>query len=387
MFGRASFWFIYCLTAGMTVFLIGQLYTQVETGILIPVGIVDLDQSKFSEYVLEALEDSTLVETMYLGEDNIRRNLVDHKVEAVYVIHEGAQKNVEKGKLDDLFDVYYLDGNYFTMMLTDIISGDFLDEICLITASRYYLDGYKKYINENTDQNIYNTSVYKNGKHLDLTQRSNYYIDIHIEDEANHELTWYNQSIVLEKMTVGIIFVFIGFFMLFEGISIVKERKQESYLKLHLSGLTVGMKNLVESIALFIAGLSIGLPMLALIGFFTSNLVYYSLIILLFILSLSQLIRLFICWFKSYYGYVIIGTSLIIGSGIVSGSFFTIDLSNPIIDTVARLFPFYYSVNAYFDKTTIKEYIVYTILYSSTLYLLNYGLDRMEKPFRCQGRY
>lgn len=361
MFNHKSFWVIYGLITILVTILVSQLYLQVEKGIQVPVGIVDEDQSEFSRYVLDALGENELITIVNLEEDEIEDAVEDQSVEAVYIISKHAQEKVIQGDLEELIEVVYLDENNFTMMLTDILSGDFLDEICIMIASRYYIEGYNQYVAEE-NLTIFN-EVYTEGHQLKNVNSENYYLSIELVGDNNKELEFYNESIVLEKMTIGIVYVFIGFFILFKGLHIIRDRNTDVYKRLKLSGVSLIRINVSELMSLMISGLMMSFPITILTIYFGKDIISVIILNCLFVISMSSFIYLFLHFVMGIKSYILLGTSVIIGMGIVSGSFFSINLSSSLIKTIAMLFPTYYSVNGYFDKGIIVEYSIYTSVF------------------------
>jgi len=374
MFSHKSFWIIYALITFLVVILVSQLYNQVDQGVKIPVGIVDEDNSKFSEYVVDRLKENHFIDAVMLESASIESYVKEQKVEAVYIIKENAEKKVVEGNLKSLIEVVYLDENYFTMMLTDILSGDFLDEICLIIASRYYNLGYKELVDENYKSDIYN-EVYREGQNFDSVE-DNYYLNIELVGDNNQNLEFYNQSIVLEKMTIGISYIFIAFFILFEGLHILKDRELLVYKKISISGLSVLFNNTAELLSIIIAGLMMSVPFTILTIYFGKSPLFMIFVNTMYVISMSSFVYIFLHVIRGINSYILLGTSVIIGIGIISGSFFTINIQQPMILFIAKLFPTYYSVNVYFDKALIREYSIYTSIYLSIIFLLCIVIDR-----------
>lgn len=374
MFNHKSFWLIFILITLLVSILVSELFSQVEKGVKIPVGIVDLDKSDFSEYVIDQLSINDLIDIRVLDESSVDQLVKDQTVEAVYIITKGAEKKVIQGNIIKLIEVVYLDENYFTMMLTDILSGDFLDEICIYIASRYYVDGYNKFISDSS-VDIFN-DVYDKGHDLTNINSENYYIDIELIGDNNKSLDFYNQSIVLEKMTIGIVYIFIGFFILFEGLHIIRDRSSDVYNRMKLSGVSVLILNISELMSLIVAGLLITIPLTIVSLYYGKEMFSVIIINCLFNVSMSSFIYLFLHIIKGIKGYILVGTSVIIGMGIVSGSFFSIDVNNSIIRLVAQMLPTYYSVNAYFDRAIISDYLVYTLVFTVIVTSLCLIIDR-----------
>ncbi len=376
MFKRKSYWIIYTLVMIIVSVLIISLYQQVDRGLSIPISIVDLDQTEFSRLIIDSISENSLLNVVITDEDNGIKDVKEQKVEATIVIKDKAEEKVVNGELENLFTVYYLTGNSFIVMLTDILSGDFLDEISIITASRYYNEGYYKLVDSEFEKNIYN-NVYKEGSKLDFSKKVNYYLNIELIGDSNKELSWYNQSLILEKMTVGIIYIFIGFFVLFEGLEIVRDRKSAVYKKLKILKIKPSIFKGAELLSLVLQGLLMTLPVTIISVYYGKGLAHMVLINMLYVLGISSFVYFIIHIVPKMEIYLLIGTSVILGMGIVSGSFFAIDYSNEIVQMIAKAFPNFYCISAYFDKGIIWEYSGYTGIYSLVLFSLCFGIERL----------
>lgn len=375
MFNRKVFWIIYILIAMSIGFLVNSLYEQVEAGMQFPLALVDYDNSEFSKLVMEGISDNELLIVSMVTESKGDELVRNRKVEALVIINQGAEKKVRDGDLDNLFTVNYLEGNSFIAMLTDILSGDFLDEISLITSGRYYLDGYSKLLDANVEKNIYN-NVYETGKALDFSDKKDYYLKVELVGDESKDLSWYNQNILLEKMTIGVVYIFIAFFILFEGLDILVDRRSSGYTKLNLLHMSRWVINLAEWFSLVVSGLMMLLPFLWVTVMNKGNGLYISYISVLYIIGTSSLVYVLVHLMTKDELYLLMGTSFILATGIVSGSFFAVDYTTFTSKILARAFPVFYSVNAYFDKGYIIEYSIYTILYFIILFGLCLIIDK-----------
>ncbi len=309
------------------------------------------------------------------GEDEAEAMVRNRELEAVYIIDEGARDKVMNGKYEDLFRVVYLEDNNFIMMLTDIVSGDFLDEIAMMAAARYYDEGAAEYLDAISKDLVYN-KVYREGDSFQWDDRESFYIDIRVVGDEGKQPEWYNQSVLLEKMTVGIIFVFIGFFVLFAGLHLVSDRNTHNYQRIYTTGIPLLHILAVELVTLNLAGLLMALPLISVAAYHGRGFFYLMLVGELYVLGMSGFVLLFLRLTDSRTGYLLVGMTVVIGMGIVSGSFFAIDMTRGWIGLVARSIPGFYSVNAYFDKGHIRGYIMYTGVYVLILIGISCLIDK-----------
>lgn len=358
---RKSIVAIYLIVSVISVYLVANLYSQVERGFRFPVAFVDEDGSRFSEEVIQAVEANDLIQVEVMADDEALAKLRDNQIEAIITIEEGAGTKVESGLLENLIQVDYLKDNTFTMMLMDILSKDILAEVSILSAARYYNEGYKALVNEKAVGNIYN-KVYNIGKELDLTDKTQYYLDIEMVGDVGRELEWYNQSLFLEKMTIGILYILIAFFVLFAGLWILKQHENPSSKKLKLRYSSIH-RTLGDWLSLVIMGLCMTMPILVVSVIYGKDLGLMVTMNSLYILSTGAFVYLLILLIPKVELYLMLGTSLMLLGGIMTGSFFPIDYENPLVAIVATMFPGYYSSRVYFDPGFLGEFTVFAGLY------------------------
>lgn len=377
IFKRKSFYIMYSVTAILMSLLVSQLFEVAQKGIKIPIGVIDEDHSEFSLYMLENLTENPLLNVYILENNQIEDNIKNQRVEAVYIIPKGTQAKVNLGNVDMLLEMVYLDGNNFAVMLSDIVSGDVLDEICLKITKNYYDQAMQQvdstYVIEDSNE------AYAIGKNIDLSGQENYYVDIQIAD--SDEINVYDpseQNILVKKMTLGILFVLIGFFGIFIGLEHKIENTKAIELRLMASGTGFIHFQIAQLVTLSFGVLLMSIPLWVL------NIVYGEsepetlLVYILYSLGISSFVFLIDSIFDSPGTYIIVGVSLIIGMGIVSGSFFSIDIDQPLLLAIARMCPSFYSMNVFFDKSLIREYIIYTGIYFATTFILGMQLNYLK---------
>jgi len=351
--------YLYAATVLFMVLLVSQMFSQAKRGIEIPIGIVDHDQSEFSEFMIERLTQNPLLKVTEIEEANIKKVITRQDVEAIFVIPKETQTKLLDGKITGLINMVYLDENYFALMLSDIVAGDILDEITLRIAEDYYSLGRKKIDPEY--EIIDNNAVYTQGKKdLDRIQ-DNYFVNIQFSNKAR--LSFYDptrDNLVMQKITLGISFVLIAFFTLYVGIHLKEIYHISNQKRLGVAGISVEQTYVAQLLTLILGTIVMSLPLGLLLFYFGHKNMTMVFIFVLYAICYVNLLSSFI---SKTFLFMVVGLSSIIGMGIVSGNFFAIDVSNPIIFFVAHCFPTFYSMNVYFDKSLFREYSIYTGIY------------------------
>ncbi len=359
-----AFWGVYVIIILSVGYMLINLYSQVDKGILIPIAIVDNDQTQLSRYIVQAVQSSSLLAVHGVTEDEGFDMLENQTAESLFIIVQGAEEKIDAGDRQGIMDVYSLEGNYFSAMLSDIVAGEFLDEIAIRIASSYYYQAMEKEENVLLDEQIYN-ALYLHGQTLKQRQRTNYYLDIAFEGEGERrELSWYNQQLLLEKITTGIMYIFVAFFMLYAGMSILHDRESFIYFRFRMTGMKIFDMMLSEYCTMLISGLLAILPLSIISILYGSKVMHTLGVNVLYIIGTSSMLYLFLHLVHGTLYYLLTGSTLILTMGILSGSFFSIDTLGKQATYVARIFPVFYSIKAYFDEPFIKELLNYTVIYS-----------------------
>jgi len=355
--------YVYMVTVLLMILLLSQMFSQAKQGIQIPVGIVDKDESEFSNFMIKRLSQNPLIKVIKVDETKIKTTITQQDMEAIFIIPKDAQARLLAGEIKGLIQMVYLDENYFALMLSDIVAGDILDEITLRIAEDYYSLGRKKI--DSTYEIKENNEVYIQGKTVTYETQENYFVSIHFSN--NKRLNIYDptqDNIMMQKMTLGISFILIAFFTLYIGIHLKEIYHISNQRRLGVAGISVVQMYIAQLVTLIIGTLVMSLPLGLLLFYYERTTIPMIFILLLYAISLSCYVNIVSSLVSKTFLFMVVGLSSIIGMGIVSGSFFSIDVTNPVIFLVAHCFPTFYSMNVYFDKSLFREYSIYTGIYS-----------------------
>ncbi len=118
--------------------VIHALSASAEEQSALPIGFVDYDNSRESEELLERLSKVPALRIRTDSEEKLHELLLDEMLQAVFVIKEGYEKNLRRGKPEDIIDVYYVDNNRAASIISDIVAGEMLYPISLYKSIRLY---------------------------------------------------------------------------------------------------------------------------------------------------------------------------------------------------------------------------------------------------------
>ncbi len=377
IFARKSTSLIYLVVACLSIYLVAGLYSQTDKGFKFPVGIIDQDDSTFSREITRAFSANDLILGQVVDEDRGQDLLRNHQVEALITILDGAGRQSESGEPEDLFKVEYLKDNSFTMMLMDILSKDVLAELSLLKAANYYNDGMEALVDGNYIGKAYNT-VYNIGKTMDLSDKTQYYLSIHMVGRGESELAWYNQSLFLEKMIIGVLYILISFFILFAGLWMVTRQKNDLGHKLSLVYSDLE-QTLSGWLSLSLVGVFMTLPVMVVSLYYGKEFLHMMVMNILFVMGMAAFVYLLIVVMGGVQVYLLLGTTLVLAGGIMTGSFFPIDDEAGLAGLLAHLLPGYYSSKVYFNQEYLRSFAVYTLVYMLLLLWCSNILRKVKK--------
>jgi ABC-2 type transport system permease protein len=266
----------------------------------VPVGIINLDQSKSAKDLVEAIKKVPAL-YVYEGEESELKNLLyKEEIRAYFILKEGYEKSIRIGKTNELVTMYYLEGDESAKILSDMIAGEMLYKICLYKGYNLYktlpfTDGTTK--RELTEQEYtgYTDSLL-------TTPEFDFAFDIRIVNSNNEDLAGkIDNSILYLQAVWGIAAMLFSFMAMLMTAVTVYEKEQgirqrvkialNKHYYMDLSHFTVtfcllSILALLLSLSLFFQVPELGLSG-ALRSFFLSEL--YSAVMILWFLLLGNL--------------------------------------------------------------------------------------------------
>ena len=188
--------------------MVGTLSSEVEERSNIPIGIVDYDNSKLSGKLVNNLKSADFVLVYEGTKEELEKRLEERTISGYFAIKKGYEKKVTKGQTSHLLDMYYKSENGVFSMVSDVIAGEMIDDICAGKTWAYYERLREQYPElENSElffQYVENARKEK-GKNL--------LFDIQLVDVKNStDVTeQMDNSILYKQIIVGIVSILFGF--------------------------------------------------------------------------------------------------------------------------------------------------------------------------------
>lgn len=361
--------------------VIHNLYENVEISSKIPIVVVDEDNSTLSDKISNNLDNNDLLRVIKTNENKGIRMLKNGDVEAVFLLNKGIEDKIWDLDLDKIIKVYYISGNYMPLVLSDLIASELLTEISIITAVNYLdkaLDNVR-----NKDEILKEAYLY--GETLSKETKENYYVDVEFVNLTNEEkinAENIDNDLALKRIILGIILSFITLYILFSTINIVKDREIGIAKKVEISITNNHSIIIGEYLSIVISALSVCIVFSLFISYysnsFTITFIKVIVVLILFVMSYSSFMLFFASLFQRVTSFVVVGTATIIILGIISGSFFNIDMRSEAINYIASLIPTYHTLSELMniivnsDFINIMYYFRYMFIYSLAFLLLTY---------------
>ncbi len=222
--------------------VIHALSSSAEEQSALPVGIVDYDNTKESEELLARLLELPSIRILVKEEKELQKLLLDEMINAVFVIEEGYEEKLRKGRPEGAITVYYVDSDRASTIISDIVAGEMLYPISLYKSYRMYegLDYDRRKLSAE-EYKDYISNLLAGSTDFDFAFRMIY---ANPEQSITEEEPLSN-SIIYNQIIFGILGILVSFIAMFLVSGVVREKEMgvEARLKisrLHLLKLDTG---------------------------------------------------------------------------------------------------------------------------------------------------
>lgn len=361
------------LVVGLFAILISTLYRDAGESSKIAVAVVDQDHTAMSGRILKYLEDDSILNSIEVAETQGMNLLKQDKVQAVYVLSAGLEEQVVKENYEEIIQVYYLKGNTISKFIGDLFAEKVLRDLCLI-KSVHLLERAMDY-HQMDQKEVVLEEAFQTGLDMQDYSDHQYYVNVEfVKDNMNIESENIDKTILYKKMILGMILSFIAFYILFASIGIVKDKETyvEDRLRVsctHPMAIVIG-----QYLSLVISGGIVSILFGILSYVQGENVVQTTVILILFVMSISALVLFFTHIVNTVGNHMLIVSIIILIMGVMSGSFFSIDVITSGLKYMSYVIPNYLTMNALTDNLTLGseavvqvDYIWYCLLYSGIL--------------------
>lgn len=363
-------------------YIIMTLFENVEENTRIPVGWIVQPGGIFYERLYDKLEKNTLIELIEVKDNKGLQMLKDGEIEALFRVASDADERIWNHEFEKVIKVSYVAENYFPLMLNDIVAGEFLDEVCIRIAVKLHQQALAL--------SAPDMSVYEQGERIAKEAKEFYYIAFTYKNNVDTKQSsngQFDSSVIYKKMVIGILFAFIAFFTVFNGVSIVKDREVGLDCKLRITPFGNIQMLLADYLSVFISSMPLCVVLSVLCAIYdkSHNFWPYMGSCVLYVMSLAAIVVLLTRILYYVSSYIVVGSAMVIVMGIMSGSFFSIDLNNPWIMGMAKSLPAYYTMEVFLQliatsKVGNMEAIgVYTMISTIVLWSVTWCLDKTSR--------
>lgn len=156
--------------------------------------------------------------------------------------------------------------------------------------------------------------------------------------------------------------------------------RQEKELGLKLS---LVYSDLIQTLSgwlsLSMVGILMTLPVMGVSLYYGKAFFHMLAMNVLFVLGMAAFVYFLTLLMKGVEVYLLLGTTLVLSGGIMTGSFFPIDDEGGLAGLLAHLLPGYYSSKVYFNQEYLRSFAVYTLVYMLLLLWCSKILRKVRK--------
>jgi ABC-2 type transport system permease protein len=377
--------------------ILSQLSIHAENKSSIPVGITNLDESETADNLVRSLKNLPALNVYEGTEGELAKLLKEEKISVYFVIGNGYEISLEKGKTADLITLYYAKGDEKYKILSDIIAGEMLYPICLNKGYNLYqaLD-WKELITEgnraeNIPDNTPDSKKFTKEEYVEyadtLTAKTdfNFAFDIALLNpkagaNQKEELT---NSVIYEQIIIGIIGMLYAFIAMSMMAAFVMEKENPIHKRLKISLLSPFLKDMNQVGAVFMAEGILSIFLVIILsskisaGLIVKGSAIFSLM-LLFSLVLALLFLFLSKRINQVEKYQLTGTIIILFFGLAGFLNLLSGFINPNILKISKIIPNNWFIQGFTDIIISKslqdipyESFAYFILAALGLFLIN----------------
>ena len=364
------------------------LIRHTDYGSRMPIALVDEDESFFSTKLVNniKLQDAIYVIHTNMGES---QNLLrDGRVEAIYYIPSGYEERIQNLEVIDLIEVYYLEGSTAGKVISDVIAGEMLYDISLLKT----LEILERSLNRKEFNPIDSILIRAIEKAEASKSKDNQgsVMTINLVNLMDDTTVDIDNTIIFQQVVIGIISIFLGFFILFTTNSIVKDKELGIELRLKTICNSIFIKLMTNILSLLLIGLTItSIMVIILLVHLDMEGLRISFYIMLLFISYVFAITSFFVMCSTFINRVItmqiFGSAILLIFAILGGSFWNIDFLNNPLTIINNIIPNHWFINGFTNmlinnnlNSTYFEYIRPLIVLGIGYFFLGFVVEKIK---------
>ncbi len=167
----------------------------------IPIGMADEDGTELSKEFLENCKKQEGIYVYDAERKNLEEKLYKNEIAGYFIIKQGFQESVRKGQTKNLIASYAYENASFTSVVSDILAGEIMYELCLSNTWNMYA-GLDSSMSKYNQEQFYNYI-----DRLKEDTRYKYAFDIHMveKDKKEPKKTEFQYQLIYEQIVLAII--------------------------------------------------------------------------------------------------------------------------------------------------------------------------------------
>lgn len=177
----------------------------------LPIGIIDEDNSQSSMKLINDLRTIPSLKLIEQTEKELNDRLLDEMIFAIFIVENGYESNLQQGNVNNLITMHYLRDNKTVAVLSDIIAGEMMEEVCLYKSYEFYrsyqpqlkkhtFHQFEEYINELKNRSTENVFSFQ----MNFVNEG-----INVTDQVQ-----FTNSILYQQFMIGIVATFLSFLIM-----------------------------------------------------------------------------------------------------------------------------------------------------------------------------
>lgn len=242
---------------------INTFFIAAKDNSTIPIGIVDLDDSSHSKFMINNLKKNKLIKVtvyksgidmkseMNLKQNGLLKKLEKNDINGLFIIKKGFGENIENGKLEKIIDNYYSSNQKYAQLISDIVLSSILDDVCY----NYSIDKY--YSLENKLKKVYTKEQYRRKiSRLYENQEKTIGFDFDVVNVKEEKSVNNNADteLIYKEVVIGIVALIILIIVLLVGNLIIDDYKNNVICRIGTTKMTKVARLLGDIASIWIVG-------------------------------------------------------------------------------------------------------------------------------------
>lgn len=340
--------------------LINGLYSGAEDSTRLKIGVAFEKDTELTEAIYKALETNEIVMPVSMTKEEGIQAVTEGRIQGMFVFKKDMEEDFVEGEHEETVDLYLLEENFLPYLLADLVGSEMIGEISIVKAIEFVKEAVDDAGVEIEDEEAYYDKMYVFGKSDLNVEKDNFYVEkTYIMPDGSKDLSYIALENVLlfKQVILGVVYIFIAFFMLFLVVNVVRDDETGLRPRWFITPMARGQIVLGEYLSIIAGALPLIVIVTLIQALYEDMWLFFVVINLLFAVAFGGLLLCIGRLIDKVTVYVIVASAVIIILGIVSGSFFLVDTSNPALAMTTYLMPTYHLLREVVRVKLVEDWL------------------------------